>query len=474
MALRQFLRGQRRPVRVFRSATFNELRQIRVGDDREFPGTLGGFEIGRKTHFSFNFAKRYGTMIRALQNMLLIAGLLVSSGSFAVLPVDPFIDPPGTTPFPYYPPFNPSPFTPLLSSSHSAATDNFYTINPSQHTSSIMTYGYFDTGTVAYVEKRPQNGTAPFRRFYNPVQTDHVYVYLPSEVNYVLANGWHEEVALNGDGVPHSPEGYIYTTQRPGTVALYRANKTVPGIDHQHRYTTSYGLINYLVSQGWGYDGVAGYVYPSASSSIPGGVAIGLRCPTGMPTCRSIPNDSFFGEWYRKTTLRPVGTTTQWVEFDFLSYDVFDPSVLEHFGVMTRACVDRTAGNEWGRWGLCNGFLYSGVGIAFGQLTCNGTSGFRISVEDFRIGNYGLVESTCTPQLMVAGTSYRVRVESSDSGLVSWTVRNASSNQLITSGSTTLPTLPGFSGNTGLFITTATLGEKDYTAYFTNLSNGWY
>jgi acyl-CoA thioesterase I len=142
--------------------------------------------------------------------------------------------------------------TPLYSSNYASLTDNFYTTNPEDH-SIALSIGYTDTGILAYMKKEQVLNTRPFKRFYKGApQYEHFYTASTSEANFVLANGW----------VYERVEGYIYTIRVPGSTPMYRlAYFNGSNSDLVHKYTLSYPEVQRLVAQGWGYDGIQGYVY---------------------------------------------------------------------------------------------------------------------------------------------------------------------------------------------------------------------
>jgi acyl-CoA thioesterase I len=142
--------------------------------------------------------------------------------------------------------------TPLYSSNFASLTDNFYTTNPEHH-SIALSIGYTNTGILAYMKKTQVPNTRPFKRFYKGApQYEHFYTAKTDEANFVLANGW----------VYEGVEGYIYTIQVPGSTPMYRlAYFNSSNSDLVHKYTLNYQEVQQLVAQGWGYDGIQGYVY---------------------------------------------------------------------------------------------------------------------------------------------------------------------------------------------------------------------
>jgi hypothetical protein len=204
-----------------------------------------------------------------------------------------------------------APFTPLYSAHNAMVNDNFYTIDPSQLATAINIHGYVDTGIVGYVEKAAQPNTLPFRRFYKGLpQTDHFYTTSAAEEALVTDSGW----------VFERNEGYLYSTQVPGSIALYRVNRFTPETgDQVHKYTTNYSEVNSLVAAGWKLDTVAGYLYPQAFPTVEAGAVLGLRCPApGL--CGGANRVSNFRDYYfpilnPASTIKPAGTTRQRMTF---------------------------------------------------------------------------------------------------------------------------------------------------------------
>lgn len=144
--------------------------------------------------------------------------------------------------------------TPLYQLYTSQYTDYFYTTLTNDRDIAVNTYGYVYQGAPVKVESIPVGGSLPFKRFYKWLpQTDHVYTTSPFEEEWVLANGW----------VYEGIEGYIYPTQKPGTIPMYRLHRWYPDTgDLEHYYTTSTGIRDSMLWQGWRQDLVAGYACP--------------------------------------------------------------------------------------------------------------------------------------------------------------------------------------------------------------------
>jgi hypothetical protein len=141
-----------------------------------------------------------------------------------------------------------------------ASTDHFYTINPAERDAAISG-GFVLKGTPFYVESARVAGTLAVQRFYKGLpQTEHFYTADPPEAAAVTAQGWVRE------GV----EGYVYEGQATGTVPLYRINKfngTTGDLDHA--FTTSFSVVQARQAQGWGFDGVVGFVWAAQGGDDP-------------------------------------------------------------------------------------------------------------------------------------------------------------------------------------------------------------
>ena len=144
--------------------------------------------------------------------------------------------------------------TPLYQLHTSQYTDYFYTTLTNHRDIAVNTFGYVYQGAPVNVESIPVGGSLPFKRFYKWLpQTDHVYTTSPLEEAWVLANGW----------VYEGIEGYIYPTQKPGTIPMYRLHRWYPATgDLEHYYTTSTGVRDSMIWQGWRQDLVAGFTCP--------------------------------------------------------------------------------------------------------------------------------------------------------------------------------------------------------------------
>jgi len=166
---------------------------------------------------------------------------------------------------------------PLYETYNQQYQDFFYTIDPSQRDIAVSQYGYVYRGIAARVESTQIANTLPFWRFYKGLpQTDHFYTTDAGELNYVLSYGWQYERV----------EGYLFAGQAPGTVPMYRYHYWEGATSElMHYYTVDSTLRPMLESYGWVQDGLAGYVYPPTPTAPP---------PSSAPTAQ-ICIDSRYG-----------------------------------------------------------------------------------------------------------------------------------------------------------------------------------
>ena len=117
-----------------------------------------------------------------------------------------------------------APLVPLYESRDNTYLDYFYTIDPVKH-AAAQSMGYVASAQAAgYLERTLQPNTKPFRRFYKGFpEYDNFYTHDEEEVTTVVGLGY----------VERDPEGYIYTTQVPGSIPLHRLNKWNPSTGDQ-------------------------------------------------------------------------------------------------------------------------------------------------------------------------------------------------------------------------------------------------
>lgn len=217
---------------------------------------------------------------------------------------------------------------PLYSSHSEVLNDNFYTIERSECEISVVQYGYQFTGIVGFVEASELPKTKPFKRFFSGFYLNHFYTHDAEEENTVLnccgEEGWDIEKPRSNEGYIYVPDNAIYPSPPvPGTVPLYRLhswNSTYDSLIHE--YTASEWRRQQLIWQGWGFDGIAGYVYPSPVPTVAGGAIFGARgCGSNCSTSASF----HFPAVIQNATARPASTLPlkQVMSFTFHSHDFF-------------------------------------------------------------------------------------------------------------------------------------------------------
>jgi len=143
--------------------------------------------------------------------------------------------------------------------SNRVALRRWYNPSTSDHFYSITNYsnlsGFSSEGITGYLEKTQVAGTAPFQRFYaGPPRTDHFYTTSSQEV----------QIVLNAGFVYEGVEGYIFTGYQTGLTPLYRLSWCSGYGDCDHLYTTDANEKTQAIQlYGWGYDGLAGWVWPT-------------------------------------------------------------------------------------------------------------------------------------------------------------------------------------------------------------------
>jgi hypothetical protein len=161
--------------------------------------------------------------------------------------------------------YNPPPQHSGLYEAYSGSlTDYLYTTSASE---AAGTPGYSSAGVLTHIERFPQTGTTTVRRYWKgPPQNDHIYLTdnYPAEISYVLSNGY----------VFQGIEGYVYTQPMPGSQPVYRMNYNYGNGDLVHRFVRTDAERLSLIQQGWGYDHELGYVPGSAGRFLPGGAIL--------------------------------------------------------------------------------------------------------------------------------------------------------------------------------------------------------
>jgi len=123
--------------------------------------------------------------------------------------------------------------------SYSGPGGHFYTVNKTEAVNAGFTIE-----ATHWAESSNVPGTVPFYRCYRSSAGRH---FLTTSGN------------CEGAGINEGAVGYIYTYQAPGTVPFYRRYS---GSSNDHLYSLDY---NEGASVGYGYEGIAGYVYTSGN-----------------------------------------------------------------------------------------------------------------------------------------------------------------------------------------------------------------
>ena len=384
-----------------------------------------------------------------------------------------------------------APFVPLYSSHSYVYNDNFYTTSLVSSQEAINYYGYADTGVVGYLERTQQPNTKAFKRFYKGLpQTDHFYTTDDSEVATVLAFGWIYE------GI----EGYIYETQVPGSIPFYRINKWNDATgDLIHKYTQNWSEVQQLVSYGWQYDRIAGYIYATEFPSLNNGWFAGLRCPrtNGAPGCWNGAQPENYRDYFFPNMLVDNTTktgTTQQLDFNFWTPDFFGDSGHLAFGLHGRfnvgepdllAACPPPQGNDspsctWYR-GL--GPIIYGVPAPIcppNNPNCGNVGSIlsQVGSEAFwNLCNKVISPNTINGQLQ-NNRNYRMHISVSDGGVLDYWISDVALSQTVVASSwMASPAYPGYSpfpiDLTGFFLLHASDNTRDFTFYVTDMQLQW-
>jgi hypothetical protein len=387
---------------------------------------------------------------------------------------------------------NPQPaLTPLYSANNAQYTDNFYTISSQEHADALSSYGFTDTGILAYMEKRQQPNTRPFKRFFKGApQIEHFYTADANEESHVLANGY----------VYEGIEGYIYDKQVPGSVPMYRAAKFDGSTgDLVHKYTLSSSELYTLTTQGWGSDGIQGYVYTTANPRVSGGMILGLRCPsTGLGDCNgsnaNIPNyrDYYFGSTGAAATTKPRGRTTQRMRFRFTSPDFFGGTEHLFFSLHGRfslgspnalnICPSQSQIGPSCTWHRGLGMIIFGQPVSAPNNTWPTRMPNQVFTESWWVaGNDSANLRGANPSsgTLANNRVYSADIRVSDNGNISYSITDTATNLVVksdnwnASGQFTNPSSPFPVELTGYTLGYATGSQYDYTVYITNFSVDW-
>jgi hypothetical protein len=130
-------------------------------------------------------------------------------------------------------------------------SDHFYTASLDEMFHAVGS-GYSYEGVAGNCLSTPEAGTVPLYRLYSGRAIDHFYTTSWQERDIAVAGGWYQD-----EGVAC----YLYPQQQAGTCPFYRLWN---GTDHF--YTQSWQEALYAIHVGYGYEGVAGYLFPASGS----------------------------------------------------------------------------------------------------------------------------------------------------------------------------------------------------------------
>lgn len=347
-----------------------------------------------------------------------------------------------------------------------------YTISDAQSNQSLS-HGYGLRETPFAIERTAQATTLPLLRFWKgPPQTDHVYVTTQAEVDYLLINGWIYE------GV----EGHLYTVQVPGSIPLMRLSKFNGNTgDLAHKYTSDASVVQQFVVQGWTAEGTVGYVPQTTTNNtlvngylyLNNGHIMTRRCGTHIACAtEDVYRNYYNGYRLVQSTPKPAGSNTQVMTLDLWTPDFFNGNVGEHIAIGLH-----------GKHPMSFSYIddpspaahHHGLGIIFGATNCGINT---VDMEAFWPTNIATARN-CAANLgnqLANNTLYHFRITASDSRWVNYTVHQDGVSGPVVQGRVNGAKLMEYAlptNETGYFILPATLAQTDYTLYFSNLSVSW-
>lgn len=370
-----------------------------------------------------------------------------------------------------------APFSPMYETYSAGATNHLYTMNYSEAHVSTTSHGYANLRTAFYLERNPQVHTTPLYRYYKGApQNHHAYAtdtFPQDRANTVALGYTYEGVA-----------GYIYTTQVPGSLPLYRLSRHNAGTsDRLTKFTTSDSEKNSLQASGWTYDLIQGYVpqttlYFTGSAGIPGfpylpgGHIMTRRCQQTTACTGTSFRNGYVGYRFVDSTTKPAGKSEQVMEFDLRTPDYFSTNQQDHLTI-----------GMHGHWNIDMSDIdnlsitannHHALGITIGASEC----GFNVRVE--ALWPTGNNWSGCNGQPdLQNNVTYRFRIAVKDTGYIQYTVTPAGSGTPIVNA--VVNGNPLFNGkfafpaaDTGYFIVSATSSPFDYTVYMSNLTVTWH
>jgi len=214
-------------------------------------------------------------------------------------------------------------------------------------------------------------GTAPLYRLYKGAPAyDHVFTTSSTEWHSLVAQGYEFDRV----------DGYVFTTQISGTVALYRLSTGVgiPNHDIEHRFTISSSARQSLLNNGWTDEGTIGYVFPAPTATsvqatgINGhynGVTVTTSSTTTVPTVNVTPPIAGYSAYAygnaSNTTVKPNGAVWQEIDFQLYTGDIFN--LVGSAGNFTHLVAYLHYRGTPSKSDLCCIMTYDGLALAIGS-----------------------------------------------------------------------------------------------------------
>jgi hypothetical protein len=271
----------------------------------------------------------------------------------------------------------------LTSTTNGVVTDYLYTYSSAMANAAVGSYGYVRQPAFSvWLEHKYQPGTRKLRRFFSPSRVAHFYATNPCDLNAQPgASDWYEE----------GFEGFVYTTQVPESVPLFRYT----------RLTSDYAAVLRTGSSpppaDFGSKVLVGYVLPdkpvATFTSLPSRTTLRNRCTRsyyGIPagpgaSCQdeSYPNwaegfyiDDFgrmstnLGREWRiarsgfvnvaaPAAAAHIGQTTIELSYVMTSPSFFDSGETGHIATWVRSNIDAT---------VFEATVHQGVAVIFGDI----------------------------------------------------------------------------------------------------------
>ncbi len=361
-------------------------------------------------------------------------------------------------------------------------SDFFYTTSWKTNQDAVSTHGYAFNGVMAYLEGRPQPGTAPLYRFFSP--SGHAHYYSTQQaIPAIHPYDWKAE----------GEEGYIYTTQVPGSRPLYRFVRTTPNLAYKLSWSSSSTGLPGFVRDGSLSTARLGYAFqdqPPAEVSSASSTRLLQRCKYGDSSfsCSGSNQAACLNRvrsgWIRNnSTSRPAGTNTHTLSLVFVSQDYFSADrTTAHFTAITRAriitqgtlCIDASNPTQ------------QGFGVLVGRSGSVGCLGYpypSVAIEAFWNGSNRVLPESCARVPLQNGVRYRLTVSTRDDGYIKYVLQDANTGATLKTypGAGDQPNLIGMfppgtypANNSGHWIgSTDEVTYENFGVDVTNISSTW-